>query len=102
MDCLMIFDVNNYLIYVKPNRKFLDGLSSLIFDSKLSDLPTTEKIVQLLIKDSKQLENMIVLIFAPYVAAIRVLGEDSPILDVFQDKYPSVKLIHSQVKLSAQ
>ncbi|XP_053210700.1 BLOC-3 complex member HPS1-like [Panonychus citri] len=96
MDCLMIFDVNNYLIYVKPNRKFLEGLSSLVFDSKLSDLPSVEKVTQLLVKDSKQLENMIVLIFAPYVAAIRVLGEESPTLDVFQDKYPTVKLIHSQ------
>ena len=94
----MIFDVNNYLIYVKPNRLFLDGFSSLLFDAKLSDLPSPEEICQSLTRDCKQLENMIVLIFAPYIAAIRVLGEESPPLDVFQDKYPTVKFTSAQVK----
>uniref|UniRef100_T1KFU5 Uncharacterized protein n=1 Tax=Tetranychus urticae TaxID=32264 RepID=T1KFU5_TETUR len=96
MDCLMVFDVNNYLLYVKHNLDFLEALSSLVFDCKLTDLDSPRNIKEMFLKDDKQLENMIVLLFAPYVASIRVLGSESPSLDVFADKYPSVKIIYSQ------
>lgn len=96
MDALMIFDSNNYLVYLKYNGIFLDELSDIVREYNLIASSSRRKIKKMLMTDSNELQNCIVLIFAPYIASIRVLQSECPPINIFPEQ-DSIRIVHTQV-----
>jgi len=100
MDALMIFDSNNYLVHLKYNGAFLDEMSDIVQEYNLTAPCSRRKIKKMLISDLNELQNCIVLIFAPYIASIRILQSECPPISIFQEKNSkksNVKVAHAQV-----
>lgn len=100
MDAVMVFDSHNYLIYSKYNRKFLHEISVLAQKFGLVQCSSLKKINKLLFINYNELQTVIVLIFAPYIASIRVLQNQCPPLDVFTNRSDKVRIVHEQVRIA--
>ena len=99
MDAIMIFDCDNYLIFSESNQKFLEEIALYAYQNKLIQTKLGNKIKKTLANNSKELENIIVLILAPLIAAIRVLGNCCPPIDIFQSSPNNVRILHTQVNV---
>lgn len=88
MEAILVFDYNNYLIYAKHNRLFLNEIADIVKVNRLvsNHHESKSKIITLLQNNTEEFNNLIVLIFGPYVASVRVLRDDCPKVDLFEDK----------------
>lgn len=100
MDAIMIFDCDNYLIFSEYNQKFLDEIALVAHQNKLIESRLVNKIKKRFAANPRELENIIVLILAPLIAAIRVLGDNCPPIDIFHSSSNKVRIIHTQVSVS--
>ena len=75
MEAFLAFDPHNYPFLVDCNSRFLDVLSRIACKNHLLSCDSKEAAKRLLLKsDNEDLTNILVLVFAPYVASLRVLG----------------------------
>ena len=86
MEAILVFDYNNYLIYAKHNRLFLNEIADIAKANRLVSLECKSKIINLLQQNEEEFNNLIVLVFGPLVASIRILKDDCPKVDLFTSK----------------
>ena len=97
-DAILVFDYNNYLIYDKHNRLFLNEIADIARANKLvSPGQCKANLIGSLQANGEEVKNLIVLIFGPYVASVRMLRENCPRLDLFEDK--QIQIISRNVGL---
>lgn len=98
-DAILVFDYNNYLIYHKHNRLFLNEIADIARANKLVNPEHCKAtVIGTLQHNAEEFKNLITLIFGPYVASVRILREDCPRVDLFEDK--QIQIISSNVCLS--
>lgn len=86
-DAILVFDFNNYLIYHKHNRLFLNEIADIARANKLVNPDQCKaNVIGSLQTNGEEFKNLIVLIFGPYVASVRILKENCPRVDLFEDK----------------
>lgn len=88
MEAILVFDFNNYLIYDKHSRQFLNQIADIAKNNKLvnNHQESKSKIICSLQHNREEFNNLIVLIFGPYVASVRILRDECPKVDLFEDK----------------
>lgn len=98
-DAILVFDYNNYLIYKQHNRLFLNEIADIARANKLvAPDKCRVSVIGSLQANAEEFKNLVVLIFGPYVASVRILREDCPRVDLFEDK--QIQIISRNVCLS--
>lgn len=97
-EAILVFDFNNYLIYHKHNRLFLNEIADIARTNKLVNPEHCKaNVIGSLQHNAEEFKNLITLIFGPYVASVRILREDCPRVDLFEDK--KIQIISSNVRV---
>lgn len=88
MEGILVFDHHNYLIYNKHNKSFLGEIAEMAKSNRLVNNYQEPKgrIICSLQHNAEEFNNLIVLIFGPYVASVRMFRSECPKVGLFEDK----------------
>lgn len=97
MEAFLAFDPHNYPFLVDYNSRFVDVIARIAFKQGIVPSSSKEAARRILLKsDSDELSTILVLVFAPYVASLRVLGQRNSSVNPLGDTLPNARIVFTE------
>lgn len=98
MDGILIFDTKNDLIYSKLNKEFISELISFVYEQNLLNEQSKRKIKKIFKKkENHQLDNVLILTFAPWITSLRILEHNLHVNHSFSEYNTNIKSVYTEV-----
>lgn len=93
----MVFDPNNYPVLSKVNKQFMDAISGIVLKHKIIEAPSKEAVKRILLESDEEFKNVLILIFVPCIASLRILKNRSPMGNLLSENHRNAKISFSEV-----
>ena len=102
MEAILIFDTNNYPVILRYNNKFLDLIAQVAAKYGLSAGGSSKEATRSVLKDnSEEFKNVLIMLFAPYVASVRIQRNKLPPTSMLNECNRHSKISYTEVRLRA-
>lgn len=93
MEAFLAFDPQNHPFVIEYNNRFLDVIARIALKHGILPCSSKESARRLLARseDSELLTNIIVLVFAPCVASLRIIGEEESSSNLLSQMVPNAR-----------
>lgn len=94
MEAFLAFDPHNYPFLVEYNCRFLEVISRIAFKHGIITCDSKEAARKLLSRSEEQelLSNVLVLIFTPFIASLRIVGEEQSSCGLLSGAAPNARI----------
>lgn len=97
MEAVIVFDPSNFPVLTRCSAHFLDCVAQLAVKHGLCAATSKPAARRQLALDEEQFKNLLVMMFAPFVASVRILRHKTPACSLLNDVHKNAKVAYVEV-----